>query len=143
MSFFRRASVSTKLVELGADTSISALDSISPLNATATYTINGGLGTYTKSKTGNINTSTTERWGFRGNYSNYYVRATLVSGTTPSGPTLGTWWKTDTNRAWSHSLSAPDNFVDCVLKIELSKSATGATILDSHQVTISATTGAG
>lgn len=130
----------SKSVDLGANAFISALDTTAPLNATATYTINGGAGTYTISKTGNISTSTTVRWAFRGNYSNYYVRATLLTGDTPTG-TLNSWLQTNTNRAWSQVNTTSDTTVECTLKIEISNRASGSVILDSHEVTIGATTG--
>lgn len=140
MSLLRRLNVSSKAVELGADATISAFDDVLPLNAIASYTINNGLGTYTITKSGNINTSTTVRWAFRGNYSNYYVRATLISGTAPSG-TLNSWLQTNVDRSWSHSTSTSDTTVECVIRIEISNSASGGVILDSHQVTIGATCG--
>lgn len=144
MSILRRLSNTRKAVELGPNESISSLDTLpegGPYSATATYTINGGVGTYTVSRSGNIISSTTVRWGFRGNYSNYYVRATKLSGDTPSG-TLNSWLQTNSNRAWSLSNSTADTTLGCVLRIEISNIASGSVVLDSHEVTIGATCGA-
>ncbi len=143
MSILRRLSNSSQAVDLGANTSIDSLDTLpsgGPYNATSSYTINGGAGTYTISRSGNVTNSTTVRWGFRGNYSNYYVRATLITGDTPTG-TLNSWLQTNTNRAWSQINTLNDTLLRCVLRIELSNRASGSVILDSHEVEIKATTG--
>jgi hypothetical protein len=146
MSILRRLSNTSKAVQLGANAFIAAIDTSppgGPYSANASYTINGAAGTYTISKTGNMTSSTTVRWGFRGNYSNYYVRATLIANDTPTTTaTLGQWWQTNVNRTWSHPNTTNDTALRSVLRIEISNRASGSVILDSHEVEIQSQTGA-
>lgn len=54
---------------------------------------------------------------------NYEVRATLVSGDTPSGSALSTWLVLSSDRTWQLSAS-PGNFLACTLTIEIRDTAT-------------------
>jgi hypothetical protein len=138
MSLFRRLSTSSALVELGQDDVVS---SSAITTAIATYRIDASVGTYSKVRTGNINDTRTVKWGIRGDFSTYYVRATLISGALTSG-TFNTWQQTNVNRSWSATASS-GNFVEGVINIELSNRSDGSVVLDSHQVTISATSTGG
>lgn len=134
MSFLRRsAGGSTKLVELGDDTSVASLGTTS---ASATYRIDANVGTYSRIRVGNINDTRTTNWGIRGDFSSYYVRATLVSGGTPSG-TLNSWLQTNTNLSWTISVTTGISETS-VVNIEISNKSDGSVILDSHQVTLDA-----
>ena len=144
MSFFRRSGGggSTKLVELGADIVISAFDNTSPYNASSSYRIDANAGTYTKTEVGTpLSSSSTVKWGIRGDYSTFYVRGTKITG--PEDPDVGsaannTWLQTNTNRTWTISVASADA-VQCTLLIEISNKSDGSVILDSHQVTLQAT----
>ena len=138
MSLFRRLSTSSTLVELGQDDVVS---SSAITTAISTYRIDASVGTYSKVRTGNINDTRTVKWGRRGDFSTYYVRATLVSGDTPSG-TLNTWLQTNVNRSWSVTASG-GLLVEGIIKVEISNRSDGSVILDSHQVTLSATSTGG
>lgn len=141
MSFLRR-SYGTLRVNLGDDLTLIAGDAISPYSASATYQIDASTGTYTATTVGSITQTTRNRWLNRGDGSVYYVRATLVSGDTPTG-TLNSWLKTDTNRSWSISGSGSGISFFGTIKIEISNQSDGSIILDSHQVTFDVTTGGG
>ena len=102
----------------------------SSLNATAGYRVNTSgiaeqlLGTsYT----------TLETWLTSGyTASNYEVRATLQSGTTPSG-TLGSWLALSSSREWSLNAVVPGTTVDCTLLIEI-RNATTLVVVDSASI---------
>lgn len=68
----------------------------------------------------------------------YWIRATLNSGSTPSGSPLNTWLQLSSTRSWSNfkSLSSPGQVV-CELTIEISPNADGSGIIDSAIVTLS------
>ena len=134
MSFLRRlCSGGSNLVELGQDEVVSVLGTTS---ASATYRIDANVGTYSAIKVGNVNTTTTFKWGRKGDFAGYYVRATLVSGTNPTG-TMGSWQQTNGNRTWSNSVTTGQSLTS-VIKIELSNKSDGSVILDSHLVTLDA-----
>lgn len=54
---------------------------------------------------------------------NYEVRATLVSGNTPTGSALGSWLVLSTTRDWTLTAS-PGNVLVCTLTIEIRDTAT-------------------
>lgn len=62
----------------------------------------------------------------------YEIRATLNSGTSPTGSAVGSWLALSTNREWSLSATA-GTMKTCQLTIEI---RLGATVLDSCTVTI-------
>jgi hypothetical protein len=67
---------------------------------------------------------------------NYEVRATLVSGTTPGGPTIGSWNIVSARQAWT--LVTTSGFVKtCVLTIEVRDTAT-STVKATATVTLTA-----
>lgn len=138
MSFLRR-SYGTLRVNLGNDLNLIAGDASSPYSASATYQIDASTGTYTTTTVGTITQTTRNRWLNRGDGSIYYVRATLVSGDTPTG-TLNSWLKTDTDRAWSISGSGSGISFYGIINIEISNKSDGSIILDSHQVIFDVTT---
>lgn len=138
MSFFRRSGGgSTKLVELGADISVSSFDGTSPYLASSSYKIDANAGTYTTTRVGNVNDTNTVKWALRGDYSLFYVRATVVANSTPSGTLTGSWFQTNADRTWTISSSTTDR---SVLLIEISNKSDGSLVVDSHQVTLEATT---
>jgi hypothetical protein len=67
---------------------------------------------------------------------NYEVRATLVSGNTPSGSALSTWLVLSSDRTWELSAS-PGNLLTCVLTIEVRDTAT-STVRATATVTLNA-----
>lgn len=70
-----------------------------------------------------------------GAYSSYESRATLVSGSTPSG-TLNTWQALSSDRSWGVSRSSYGT-TTCVLTIEIRDAA--GTVRDAATITLSAT----
>lgn len=103
--------------------------------ATATYTIDND-GTVR-----NHNLTNLETWlgGTGGVASNYEVRATLTSGTTPTSGTLNSWLSCGTDRNWSNSNSAQDgSTVTSTLTVEIREASTG-TVKDSASIIINAT----
>lgn len=105
----------------------------------------GAIGTstaeYEVRSNGNVvnhNNTVLERWHqspFMG--SSYEVRATLSSGSTPSG-TLGSWLALSSNRSWSVTDSIDEGVdVTCVLLVEIGLAGT-STALDSATITLSA-----
>lgn len=75
-------------------------------------------------------------WLLVGSSGDYEVRATLLSGTTPSGSAIGTWLTTSSDRTWSVS-SVVGGAVFSTLLIELRDIATN-TIQASATFTIQA-----
>lgn len=65
----------------------------------------------------------------------YEIRATLVSGTSPTGPTIGSWHALTTSRLWSLA-SNPGQSKSCQLTIEIRKA--GGAVLDSGMVNLTA-----
>lgn len=70
--------------------------------------------------------------------SSYQIRATLVSGTAPTGPALGstTWHNLSTQRTWSHSRSGAGTS-SCVIEVSIRDIAT-STIRATASYTIEA-----
>lgn len=66
----------------------------------------------------------------------YQVRATVASGTTPSGSSTGTWIALTGNVAWYFQV-APGNQSDCTLTVEIRLAATGV-VKDSASIILSA-----
>lgn len=79
-------------------------------------------------------------WLKYGNATLYSVRATLVSGDTPTGSALNTWLQLSTSRSWALSATST-SFASksCVLLIEIANSLNTSIILDSANITITAT----
>lgn len=74
-------------------------------------------------------------WLLAGSASDFEVRATLNSGTTPSG-TLGSWVALSTTRTWE--LSAPSGQVrSCELTVEIRR-ASDSTVVATATITIDA-----
>jgi hypothetical protein len=118
------------------DTSDSALG---PSPQEAVYQINAN-GTVYKS----VLVAAYETWLIRGAASDYQVRATTVSGTTPdvASDALSTWLSLSSSRTWQLTKTggAAGSSVSCVLTIEIREAASG-TVLDSATVTLSAEIG--
>ena len=106
---------------------------IAPANASATYFVNTG-GTESSSPAAISNT-----WLLSGAAADYEVRATLSSGTTPTGGSgLNVWLSLGTSRSWSNANA--DDFTSTVtsgLTIEVRSAATLA-VLDAASVTLTA-----
>ena len=66
----------------------------------------------------------------------FEMRATLVSGTIPTGTALGSWLSMDTNRTWTITNGAAQPLiVQCVLLIEIRDVAT-QTVQDTAEITL-------
>jgi hypothetical protein len=122
--------VPTITVSLGA----ALIDSVAvaPTLAVATYQIsNDGTA---RDQDGTV----LETWLAVGAASDFQVRATLSSGSTPSG-TLNTWLACSTTREWSITSSSPAT-VSCSLWVEIRNASTLAVLaaatadLSAHQV---------
>ena len=100
---------------------------------TATYTVNtSGI----VQKTEGASTTTLETWLQAGASSDYEVRATVLSGDTPTGSALATWMALSTSRAWTLTDAVNDGIaLTCSLQIEIRDSATG-TVQDTATITI-------
>ena len=100
---------------------------------TATYTVNTS-GIVQKTEGGS--TTTLETWLQVGASSAYEVRATLLSGDTPTGSALASWLALSTTRAWTLTDAVNDGIaLTCTLTIEIRDVATGV-VQDSCTVTI-------
>lgn len=91
------------------------------LTATVGYRIDSDGGVYSVKGTAVL----LETWLLSGLNSDYEVRATLVSGDTPSG-TLGSWLACSTDRTWS--LAAVDEELFCSLSIQIRDAAAPNTV---------------
>lgn len=76
-----------------------------------------------------------ENWLAFGSTSNYEIRATLLSGATPTG-TLGSWTSLGTTSAWSLSQSI-SGVSTCALLIEI-RNAASLSVVDTATVTLNA-----
>ena len=98
--------------------------------------------TYQVANTGLIkdqDAATLETWLLVGTAAEFDVRATLASGTSPSGSALATWLNCATDRTWSQFNGAVDgSTVSGVILVEI-RDASSLTVLDNATVTISAT----
>lgn len=81
--------------------------------ATATFTIKND-GTVRDQDNNSL-----ETWLPSGSASNWDVRATLNSGTSPSGSGVGSWLSCGTTRSWSLVNSTQPSSITCSLLIEL------------------------
>lgn len=83
---------------------------------------------------------TTSAWGSpttAGEGANYWVRATLNSGTTPAGPALGTWHQLSSQRAWSLTRGS-SGLVACQLTVQIASDSGGSNILSTCTVDLEA-----
>lgn len=77
-----------------------------------------------------------ETWLLSGAAADYDVRATLVSGNSPTGASLGTWLNLASSHAWQETASL-GSIKTCTLTIEI-RDATTLTVLDTATVTVTA-----
>lgn len=108
-----------------------------PFNPSVSYNVlNNGTETWSSSSSGN---------GSIGNWitptslagAAYDVRATVVSGTTPTGSATGSWLSLGTSQSWTLG-TASVTTVTCQLTIEI-RNATSLAVLASGTVNLSAT----
>lgn len=70
----------------------------------------------------------------------YWIRATLVSGSTPSGSPLNTWLQLSSTRSWSNFRSNSSvGTTTCTLTIEISPYADGSSIIDTSTIILEST----
>jgi hypothetical protein len=84
--------------------------------------------------------TTTSAWGSptsSGEGANYWVRATLDSGTSPSGPALGSWHQLSSARAWALTQTS-SGVSSCQLTIQIASDSGGSNILSTCTVTLEA-----
>lgn len=74
------------------------------------------------------------------NSADYEIRATKISGTTPTGSPLSTWLSMFSGQSWTIEATALTR--RCVLRIEIRRASNGV-ILDSCRVDLTATTEGG
>lgn len=105
----------------------------SSINTTANYTIKSD-GTVTKTE--GASTTTLETWLQAGASGDYEVRATVLSGDTPTGSALGSWLVLSTTRAWTLTDAVNDGIaLTCDLQVEIRDTAT-STVQDTATITI-------
>lgn len=68
----------------------------------------------------------------------YWIRATLASGTTPSGAALGTWLQLNVNRTWALTRLSLGS-VNCSLNISIATDSGGTNIVATGTAGITAT----
>ena len=68
---------------------------------------------------------------------NYWIRATLVSGISPSGSALNTWLRLDSVHGWNLSMTTIGTRT-CDLTIHIATDSGGASIVETHALWISA-----
>lgn len=103
-----------------------------PATATAGYRLNNS-GSASKRVAGSYSAISNE-WMLRGSVSQYETRATLNSGSTPSG-TLGSWLSLSTTRDWE--LTTASGNITCSLTVEIRRASNGE-VLDSATITLTA-----
>lgn len=84
--------------------------------------------------------TTTSDWGTPttpGEGANYWVRATLNSGSTPSGPALGSWHQLSSSRAWALTRTSV-GVLSCQLNVQIASDSGGSNILSSCTVNLEA-----
>ena len=93
------------------------------LSAVAGYRVDSDSFVYTAANFNGVY-SQQEQWdSVPATVGDYEVRATLVSGNTPSGSALSTWLVLSSDRTWQLSAS-PGNLLACTLTIEIRDTAT-------------------
>ena len=86
----------------------------------------------------NHDLTTLETWLISGLASDYEVRATLTSGTTPTAGTMGSWLNCGTDRTWSNTDNTANGVsVTSTMLIEIRDVAT-STVQDNASVTVEA-----
>lgn len=106
-------------------------EQLSPATATAYYGL-GSSGTGEYYSFGVVNWT----WLLLGVNSDYQVRATLVSGTAPSGSATGSWLTLNTSRNWSLTKSGVGTRT-CTLTIEIRR-VVDSVVIDTATVDITA-----
>lgn len=90
-----------------------------------------------KKNVDSVYTSISGEWLVTGAVGDYECRATLVSGTSPSGDSLATWLALSTSREWYLSTPTLGQYLVCTLTIEIRRTydlvvlATATVDLDS------------
>lgn len=110
-----------------------------PNDASATYRLlNTGVAQEIEQ---GVTTNIPSEWLLGGSASDFEVRATLSSGTAPSGgDVLGSYLNLGTSRSWTQSLALASGVTGtrtCVLLVEI-RPAGGGSVLDSASITITA-----
>lgn len=103
--------------------------------ATAVYQL---LSSGTGQSSRNTGVPSTWTWLLVGVNSDYQVRATLVSGPSPTGDALGSWLSLNSSRAWQIANANPGTVVTSVITVEIRKVA-NSQIVDTATITIKAT----
>lgn len=130
-AFYPTDSIRVSITDTGDGT-------VGPSPQEAVYQLNAN-GTVYKS----VLVTAFETWLVRGSASDFEVRATKVSGTSPdlASDALSTWLSLASNRTWTLTNSGSfGSFIICTLTIEIRAAATG-TILDTATITLSAEIG--
>lgn len=79
-----------------------------------------------------------ETWLTGGAVGDYQVRATLNSGTSPSGSAVGSWLACSSSRSWSISDSPGGAQTECELTVEIRDAASPNTVRATATITITA-----
>lgn len=102
----------------------------STLNTTAGYALNASGAV---EKTEGTSTTTLETWLLSGSAGDYQVRATLLSGDTPSG-TFGTWQTLSSTRTWSlQDVVADATVLSAIFTVEIRLTSSGV-VLDTATI---------
>ena len=106
---------------------------VASTSLTATYTLNTS-GIVQKTEGGS--TTTLETWLQAGAAGDYEVRATKLSGDSPTGSALATWLPLSSTQAWTLTDAVNDGIpLTCTLTVEIRDTAT-STVQDTASITI-------
>lgn len=78
-----------------------------------------------------------ETWLQSGAASSYEVRATVLSGTSPTGSALATWLNCGSDRSWSQNSTGGAGSVSGIITVEI-RSASSLIVLATATITINA-----
>lgn len=99
---------------------------ITPDTARASFTL-GSDGRVTTEGSAGPSSASSYAWLDSGNGALYDVRATLSSGTTPTGSAVGSWLQLSTSRSWVQTRTSTGERM-CDLLIEIRPTGGGATV---------------
>jgi len=70
--------------------------------------------------------------------SQLWIKATLVSGSSPSTGTMNTWLALSTDRTWSNSVTVQNTTKTSTIQFDLATDSSGSNIISTANITITA-----
>lgn len=117
-----------------------------PADASVTFESNGSISVSVLNQSGvpAIDTVSGNNWyspNTTGIGNSYWAKATVTSGSTPSGSPVGSWESLASPLSWSISVGSPNESDETTITVQISSSALGTPVVASGSISILAASG--